>query len=264
MATRTPVKAKAKAKATKAAPRPKATRKAPAKPVKVASKAGKAKVVAKSTPAKAAPKPLPAKAAPAAPRTPAVAAPSRAPSPPAVPVRVLPAAPAGELAADLPIGRLLEYGAVFGKGRVAVQHQPTPLPLPSGRVALGDVDGARHELARQLPPGTYRWFAVRRGDGPAAPPVAVGMYCGRPPIARWVHAHRAGKKPPRSAAEVAPVELQRLVLADAGGGSSVGLDDQGAASARPYWGLGPDGAPVCLVVELGVLTAGEWKTARPR
>ena len=40
--------------------------------------------------------------------------------------------------------------------------------------------------------------------------------------------------------------------------------DGAPRAMQPYWGLGPDGAPVCLVIDVGVITAGEWKTARPR
>lgn len=209
-------------------------------------------------------------------------------APPASPPRVVPPAPAGEVAAELPIARLLEYGATFGKGRVSVTHLPSPLPLSSGRVALGGPFGPWHELARTLAPGVYRLFAVVRDGGPTPQPVAVGMYCGRPPIARYVHAHRAGrgkKAPP----DTTPLALDELVIADAAGAGAdeiqapapgVGLrhvvdvargavrlafdGKAGARPHRPYWGLGPDGAAVCLVIDLGVLTAGEWKSGKSR
>lgn len=276
MATRT-VKTKAKpgAKAKAAAPKAKPGAKAKAPVVKAKAKAPVAKAKAKAPVVKptsvAKPKPPAPKVAAVAKVPVKLVAPTPVavvPAAPLVPARVIPAAPAAELAADLPIGRLLEYGATFGKGRVAVQHLPAPLPLPSGRLALGEVDGARYELARQLPAGTYRLFVVRRGDGPEAPPVAIGMYCGRPPIARWVHAHRAGKKPPRTAAEAAAVELRHVVLADAAAPDAPAAElprgDGAPRAMQPYWGLGPDGAPVCLVIDVGVITAGEWKTARPR
>ncbi|MEZ4367473.1 MAG: DUF4241 domain-containing protein [Kofleriaceae bacterium] len=227
---------------------------------------------------------------------------------PPPPVRVLPPAPTKELDAERPVARLLQHGEVMGKHRLETRHLPTPLALPTGRVALGDaLSPDLRVLERRLPPGRYRLMVSVAGDGAEQRLAAIVMYCGRPPIARWVHAHLEGKRPPKAAADAptfaastfglcdaSAIDRVKPTLRDATAPGRVALDaalapigvgwahawhvfddatglalaafasSKGPRTHAAYWGLDPAGQPVCLVIDAGLLAAGDWKQARAR
>lgn len=120
---------------------------------------------------------------------------------PAVPVRVVPPAPPGELGAVRDVGRLLRHGEAFGAHKIEIRHLPNPVVVTSGRIAVADplTPASGRVLARQVPPGRFRvMVSVATVDGEQRIAAAV-MHVGRPPIARWVIAHYEGNKPPKSA-----------------------------------------------------------------
>ena len=218
------VKAPAKtAKAPAKAAKPTKAAKAPAKPAKAPPAKPAAPPAKPAAPVRPAAAPT---AAPVAPRAatgswpplnaltgepvrqrpgtlPGVAPPPRPPGTPTIPppMRVVPAAPPGEVVAVRDVGRLLRHGEVFGANRIEIRMVPWPVVITTGRVAVGDPigPGAARVLARQVPPGKFRAMLSIAHVGTEQRVAAAVMHVGRPPIARWVIAHFEDTKPPKSA-----------------------------------------------------------------
>lgn len=237
-------------------------------------------VVAKAKPkqpTKPKPKPKPARKAAPKPTAPSLPLPPPPPPPPAV---------RDELEAPRDVGRLLRYGERFGTQKIDVRWLPQQLPIGSSQIALCDASAPKswRVLDRPVPSGSFR-VMLSYVVGPDATErlAAVVLHVGRPPIARWTVAHYHGQKRPKSADQLPRVTVasNALVIVDAGTGSpgaiaaapvlhDVALTDGRHALVVPckageyaaYWAIDAADKPVCLVVDLDVLTQKEWK-AKP-
>lgn len=193
-----------------------------------------------------------------------------------------------ELVAPRDIGRLLRYGERFGAQKIDVRWLPQQLPIASTQIALCDASAPKswRVLDRPVPGGSFR-VMLSYVVGPDATErlAAIVLHVGRPPIARWTVAHHHGQRRPRSADQLPHIDVASgaLVIVDAGSGTpgaivsgdpptlhEVALTDGRHALVVPckpgeyaaYWAIDATDKPVCLVVDLDVLTQKEWK-AKP-
>ncbi len=259
-----------------------------AKPAKAAKPAKPAKAT------KAAPPPPPK------PKLPTVAKKPARPGRPSLPLPPPPPPPPptrDEFDADRDIGRLLRYGERFGAKKIDVRMLQLALPLTSGALAVMDPGVAKSFKVFDRPTGSgvFRvMLSVARtpADKPNLPDkeqlAAVVIHVGRPPIAKWTIAHAKGQKKPKSEDQIPtwPVTTGNLVLLDAGSGSpgaiavppitgvtpiEIPLTDGRRALLFPsgngeftaYWAIDAADKPVCLVIDLDVLTQKDWKAKPP-
>ena len=205
-------------------------------------------------------------------------------APPPPPVRLVPEGPDKELTAERDVARMLRYGEMFGAHRIEIEHSPTPVAMPTGTIALADVPtlitakrATETVLARRVAKNSFRVMHSLVKTGGVSRIVAAVMYVGRPPIARWVFAHAEGKRPPKTIAEAPSIEATNIAITDASlveklktgarmsppdltGAVALTVGDKPAA-VTPYWGLSPEGTPVCLLLDFNAFTASEWRVA---
>jgi len=264
---------------------------------KKAAKIAKPSVRPKAGTAKAATKSPAKKVQPTVPPTlPTVAVKPKKATAPSIPLPPPPPPPPAhrdELIAPRDIGRLLRYGEPFGPHRIDVRMLPTQLPAASGVLAVMDPLVAKSWRAfdRPVAPGAFRVMlsVAKTSDkgGSKERLAAVVIHVGRPPIAKWVVAHYAKQKRPKSADDLPRVEVSGdfVALIDAGSGSpgvlavpastgvgpiEVPLTDgaralafaSGDGSYAAYWGVDAEDKAVCLVLDFDVFTQKDWK-AKP-
>ncbi len=180
-----------------------------------------------------------------------------------------------EQAAPRDISRLLRYGEKFGARRIDIRWLPTTLTVSGTTIALGDPGASARGpaavgdrpappgasarvLERTVAPGRFRvMLAIAKDAAGGEQVAAVVVHVGRPPIARWTVAHFLGQKEPRSPDSLPVISITGDTLAI--GSLSLPVP---AGNYTAYWAIDATDKPVCLVVDLDVLTQKEWK-AKP-